>query len=265
MLPDRAYTPPEVSVADLKMHLSELGMSRVVLIQPSFYGTDNSCLTDALQELGDSARGIAVIDENTSDEALSALAGSGVRGVRVNLESIGIRDPQAANRALASLADRIKPHGWHIQIYASSGVIAASAGIMGKLSVHVVLDHFAMMQADKGPAQSDLAPVLELVRSGRAYVKLSAPYRISSISQAGPDYADVMPLAKAFIHANLDRILWASDWPHTDRAPGKKPTEISPFRQIDDQRALDLLATWGFTPEVREKILVENPARLYGF
>ncbi len=262
MLPDRAYTPPEASVPDLQAHLSSLHLTRVVLVQPSFYGTDNRCLVDALAKLGTAARGIAVIDGATPADELNKLAGHGVRGVRINLESLGSRDPAAARRALGELAGRIAPLGWHIQIYAALEIIAAIADHIAALPVPVVLDHFATAKASQGTAQADLQPVLSLIRNGHAYVKLSAPYRIS---KEAPAYGEVLPLAQAFIAANPERMLWASDWPHTDRAPGVAATAVSPFRKTDDLATLDLLASWAPDESLRKKILVDNPARLYGF
>jgi 2-pyrone-4,6-dicarboxylate lactonase len=262
MLADRDYTPPEASVAALRAHLAQLGLSRVVLIQPSFYGADNACLVDALQVLGDMARGTAVIDPSTPDETLEALAANRVKGVRVNLESIGQQNPAAARGVLHSLARRIEPLGWHIEIYAASQVIAALTEEIGALDVPVVLDHFAMIQTLKGMGQRDLPPIVDLVRSGHAYIKLSAPYRIS---QRAPNYDDVRPLVRRLVEANPARIVWASDWPHTEHAPGKKATEISPFRHVDDVHVLNQLARWIPEAELRQRILVTNPATLYGF
>ncbi|CAM2178531.1 2-pyrone-4,6-dicarboxylate hydrolase [Burkholderia orbicola] len=262
MLPDRVYTPPEASVTDLRMHLAQLGMSRVVLIQPSFYGVDNSCLVDTLQELGNVARGIAVINSSTPDEMLQVLVANGVKGVRVNLESIGLHDPAAARNALKALARRIAPLGWHIQIYATSHVIAASAEVIVGLGVPVVLDHFALVQTSYALTQSLLAPIVDLVRSGYAYVKLSAPYRIS---KGAPNYDDVCPIARLFVEANPSQIVWASDWPHTDRAPNKRPTDVSSFRLVDDVYMLNQFLNWVPEPELRQSILVSNPAKLYGF
>jgi predicted TIM-barrel fold metal-dependent hydrolase len=262
MLPDRDYTPPEASVAALRAHLAQLGLSRVVLIQPSFYGADNACLVDALQVLGDMARGTAVIDPSAPDETLQALAANRVKGVRVNLESIGQQDPATARGVLNTLARRIGPLGWHIEIYAASQVIAALVEEIGALDVPVVLDHFAMIQTSKGMAQPDLPPIVDLLRSGHAYVKLSAPYRIS---QGTPNYDDVRPLVRHLVEANPARIVWASDWPHTEHEPGEKSTAISPFRHIDDARVLNQLAHWVPEPELRQRILVTNPTTLYGF
>jgi predicted TIM-barrel fold metal-dependent hydrolase len=127
-----------------------------------------------------------------------------------------------------------------------------------------VFDHFAGAQAALGLGQPGFADVLDLVRSGRAYVKISYAYRAS---KAAPDYSDVVPLAKALIAANPDRIVWGTDWPHPDSVtpPGKKPTDVTPLLQIDDGRLLNLLPVWAPDVAIREKILVANPARLYGF
>jgi 2-pyrone-4,6-dicarboxylate lactonase len=260
MLPNRAYTPPEAGVRDLRAHLSSLQMSHVVLVQPSIYGTNNQYMVDALAELGKVARGVAVIDGRTTDSELIKLSAHGVRAARVNLESIGDRDPAAARRALGELASRMVPLGWHIQIYASLQVIASVADQIAKLPVPVVLDHFALAKVGEDGGQ-DLKTVLSLVRGGQAYAKLSAPYRISA---AAPAYEEVGPLAHAFIEANPERVIWASDWPHTDRTPGVAPTEVSPFRKTDDVATLGLLAKWAPSEELRRQILVLNPARLYG-
>jgi len=262
MLRERAYTPPEASVEALKLHLAQHRLSRTVLIQPSFYGTDNTCLLDALHALGGSGRGVAVIDEQTPDAELASMTAAGVRGVRVNLESIGVRDPAAARRALDALAVRIAPLGWHVQIYAASHVLAACADVIAALPVPVVLDHFATLQCVKGAEQPDLAVLAELVRSGRAYIKLSAPYRIAT---QDAEYGVVRQFMRCFAEANPARVLWASDWPHTDRAPGRLPTEVSPFRTIDDGAALALLLDTLQDPALQRRVLVENPAALYGF
>jgi predicted TIM-barrel fold metal-dependent hydrolase len=130
--------------------------------------------------------------------------------------------------------------------------------------VPVVFDHFGGAQARLGVEQPGFADMLELVRTGNAYVKISGAYRASSLA---PDYTDVIPLARALISANPDRILWGSDWPHPDSVtpPDKKPTDVTPLLQIDDGRLLDQLPVWAPDADTREKILVDNPARLYGF
>jgi predicted TIM-barrel fold metal-dependent hydrolase len=126
----------------------------------------------------------------------------------------------------------------------------------------VVFDHFGGAQATQGVEQPGFEDLVMLVRSGRAYVKISAAYRASTQS---PDYADAAPLARALIAANPDRVLWGSDWPHPDTAPGRAATEVTPLLQIDDGRMLNQLAVWAPSVALRHKILVDNPARLYGF
>jgi predicted TIM-barrel fold metal-dependent hydrolase len=261
MSPQRGYTPPEASVADLEALRQRLGISRNVLIQPSFYGTDNRCMVDALAQLGDSARGIAVVDPDIADAELTDLDRRGVRGVRINLESGENRDPHVAASALDAMAKRVRHLGWHIQIYAALPVVAAVADRIAGLPVDVVIDHFGMAQARDGIAQAGFAALLDLLKAGRTYVKLSAPYRIAQ----QPGYADAAPIARALIAAAPQRMLWASDWPHTDRTPGRKAFDIHPFRTIDDPLVLDLLAEWCGDMAVERAILVETPARLYRF
>jgi predicted TIM-barrel fold metal-dependent hydrolase len=261
MSPQRAYTPPEASVADLIAMRGRLGISRNVLIQPSFYGTDNRCMLDAMAQLSDTARGIAVVAPDIADTELAKLDAQGVRGIRLNLESGANRDPKAATAALDEFAKRVKPLGWHIQIYAALPVIAAAANRIAALPVDVVIDHFGLAQAKDGVDQPGFSALLELVRSRKVYVKLSAPYRISQ----APGYADIAPIARALIAAGPDRMLWASDWPHTDRVPGRQPLELHPFRTIDDPAALALLKEWCGDKGVERTILAETPARLYRF
>lgn len=262
MQPDRPYTPPAASVSALRSHLDALGLRRAVLVQPSFYGTDNRCLLGALRELGDSARGVAVIDPATSDDELDVLDSAGVRGVRMNLESSGATDIAAARNTLRALAARIAPRDWHIQIYASSHVVATQADFIAALPVTVVLDHFAMIPADKGSTHPHFGAIEALVRGGHAYVKLSAPYRVSA---QAPLYADVALLARALIDANDERVLWASDWPHTNRLPDAIPTDVSPFRSVDDRALLEEAFTWHPLAIVRHKLFVANPEQLYRF
>ena len=142
-------------------------------------------------------------------------------------------------------------------------MISAIKDLVAASPVPVVFDHFGGAQAELGVEQPGFADLLELVRSGKAYVKISGAYRASKLA---PDYADVAPLARALIAANSDRIVWGTDWPHPDSTPpGKKPTDVTPLLQIDDGRLLNQLPVWAPDAAIRKKILVDNPARLYGF
>lgn len=261
MMANREYTPPPATVADLLAFRSALGLSRSVLIQPSFYGTDNRCLLDALAQLDGTARGVAVVGPGEPIEALRAMDRQGVRGLRVNLETAGNRDAGSAAATLRALADRIGSLGWHLQIYAALPVIAAAADAIAKLPVPVVVDHYGVPVAAKGVDQPGFSTLVDLVRSANVYVKLSAPYRVSK----APPYDDAAPFARALIAAAPARIVWASDWPHTDRVPGRAATDIHPYRVIDDAGVLDRFEAWCPDPATRKLIFSETPAKLYNF
>jgi predicted TIM-barrel fold metal-dependent hydrolase len=261
---DRVYTPEPASVAEMRSLHRALRMDRVVIVQPSVYGTDNACTLDACRQLGSRARAVAVIEDNASKASLDAMHAAGVRGIRINLATAGQTDPAAARRRLQTAAKQLEGRGWHIQMYTGMEVIDAIRDQVAASPVPVVFDHFGGAQAALGTAQPGFDALLALVKSGKAYVKISGAYRSSN---APPDYADVAPLAKALIAANIDRIVWGSDWPHPDSSivAGRKATDIAPLLQIDDGRVLNQLAAWAPDAALRKTILVDNPARLYGF
>ena len=262
MVPDRHYTPGSASVQDLKRYMDSLGLTRAVIVQPSVYGTDNTCMLDGLRELNGAGRGVAVLADDAPEGLLRELHAAGVRGLRLNLESSGSRDTQRMRESLQSWARRLAPLGWHMQVYASVDVIAEVVAMLPSLPVPVVLDHFAGIPAATALTDSRVQAVLEVVASGSAYVKLSAPYRIDLPGNAA---SAVAALAAAFVAANPDRMLWASDWPHTNREPGKSPLEVSASRQIGSSVLAQGIDTWLAGEAIRTRVLVENPARLYGF
>jgi predicted TIM-barrel fold metal-dependent hydrolase len=259
----RSYTPPAASAAELLALQHALHLSRVVIVQPSVYGSDNSCTLAGMRRLGERARGVAVIDEATSEAALDEMHRAGIRGVRVNLETAGETDPDAARCNLAAAVARVAPRGWHVQVYTRLSVIERLAPEVASLAVPVVFDHFGGARAEGGVEQPGFAALLSLIAAGHAYVKLSAAYRSSD---KAPGYEDIAPLARALIAANPERILWGSDWPHPQAAPpGQAFDTITPFYDIDDGLALRQLPLWTPDPTLCRKILVDNPARLYGF
>ena len=264
--PARGYTPPTASPKELLRLQEWLHLDRVVIVTPSVYATDNRATLAGMRELGPQrARGIAVIDDKTSTEALDEMQKAGVRGVRINLEQAGVFDPAAASKKLEDTVARVKDRGWHVQMYTRLPVLSALAEQLANQPVPLVFDHFGGARAELGPQQPGFDTLVSLVRSGKAYVKISGSYRASN---KAPDYPDVAPLAKALIAANAERIVWGSDWPHPDAAKvaGRDPIkDIAPPLPIDDGRVLNLLPTWTADAATRHQILVENPARLYGF
>jgi predicted TIM-barrel fold metal-dependent hydrolase len=262
--PGRTYTPESASVDEMRKLHRALHIGRVVIVQPSVYGTDNACTLEAMRQLAPKARGVAVIDDRISELALGEMDRNGIRGVRINLATAGQTDPDVGRRRFEATVERIRNRKWHIQMYTQLSVIEAMRKEIAASPVPVVLDHFGGAQAAPALAQQGFDVLLDLVRTGRAYVKLSAPYRSSN---AAPDYADMGPLAQALIRANVHRVLWGTDWPHPDtsQVSGRKPTDISPLRQIDDGRGFNQFALWAPDAGDRKTILVDNPVMLYGF
>lgn len=263
-VPGRTYTPEAASVDEMRRLHRALNVGRVVIVQASVYGTDNSCTLDAVRRLAPNARGVAVIDDRTTDAALAEMDRIGIRGIRINLATVGQSDPEVGRRRFEAAVERVRNRPWHIQMYTQLSVIEALQKEIAASPVPVVFDHFGGAQAALGPGQRGFDVLLDLVRTGRAYVKLSAPYRSSN---AAPDYADLAPLAGALIRANVHRVLWGTDWPHPDtsQAEGRKPTDISPLRQVDDGGVFNQFAQWAPDAADRKTILVDNPGVLYGF
>lgn len=260
----RAYTPLPAPLDAWQTVARPLGLTRVVLVQPSAYGADNRCMLDAMRARGAKARGVAVIDEDTDAPRLAALHAAGVRGIRLNLKTMGESDPALLRARLMSVAGRIAPLGWHIQIYADLSVIAAAAASIRALPVPVVFDHMGGARAP-APDRNDFATLLDLVATGNGWVKISGAYRVSG---AAPLYADATPIARALVKANPDRIVWGTDWPHIGGHVEAVSAEPPPAPYRDDLDAgalLALAAEAAGDAATFRRILVDNPARLYGF
>jgi predicted TIM-barrel fold metal-dependent hydrolase len=260
----RVYTPELASPEEMTALHKALHIERVVIVTPSIYGPDNSATLFGMKARGASARGVAVIDDKTPEADLDAMNKAGIRGIRLNLATGGVNDPKVGRPRFQAAVERVKDRNWHVQLFTSLAMISAIKDLVAASPVPVVFDHFGGAQGELGVEQPGFADLLELVRSGKAYVKISGAYRSSKLA---PDYPDAGPLARALIAANSDRIVWGTDWPHPDSVtpPGKKPSDVTPLFQIDDGRLLNQLAVWAPDTAIRKKILVDNPARLYGF
>lgn len=245
--PGRKYTPPEAPLGHYLSMLRAIGAERGVLVQPTVYKKDNSAMLAALQSGGEIAlRGIAVTGADISEHELQALHQAGVRGLRLN-----VRDGAGLDGA-ARLAAKIKSFGWHIDLRVSDEHLSELAQRLQTLSVDIVIAHFGQPDVTAGVGGTAFMSLLKMLGSGRCWIKLSAPMR-SSVT-AFP-YDDVLPMIQMLVSENPDRLLWGTDWPHT-RIKGDMP---------NDGDLCDLLPEWIPGAADRERILVRNPAVLYGF
>ena len=255
----RVYTPETAVPEEMAALHKALHMQRVVIVTPSVYGTDNAATLYGMKARGADARGVAVIDDKIPDSELDDMGRAGVRGIRLNLSTGGTTDPAVGRQRLRAVIDRVKDRNWHVQMNTNLAMVAATRDLVAASPVPVVFDHFANARAELGPQQPGFADLVELVRSGKAYVKISVT------AGPRPDYTDFVPLAKTLIAANPNRILWGTNWPHPNSDSGRKPDELTPLFQVDDGLVLNLLPVWAPDPGIRKKILVDNPAKLYAF
>ena len=251
-VPDARLLPPDASPDDYRLLQRRLGTSRTVLVTPSTYGSDNRCMLAGLAALGEVARGVAVLDETATEAELQSLHARGVRGIRFNL-SLGAQPPAESMRPLA---ERIAPLGWHIQLLAPLATLVSLAPMLRDLPVALVFDHLGRIApADIGrhPAH---ALVLDLLRDGRAWVKLSGGYIVSATHRA--DDAALDALAHSYLDVAPHRAVWGSDWPHATASSGLHPVP-------DDAVQVDALARWCGDKALLRRVLVDNPGALYGF
>ncbi|MET3182060.1 UNVERIFIED_ORG: putative TIM-barrel fold metal-dependent hydrolase [Variovorax guangxiensis] len=244
--------PPDAGAADYRQLQRRTGTQRVVFVTPSTYGTDNRPLCDALEAFGSKARGVAVVDEQVDDAELAALHARGIRGIRLNL-SLGVVNSASQ---IEPLARRVAPLGWHLQLLAPAHTWSDLAGVLGRLPVPVVFDHFGRLAPSMTGRHPSHALILRLLEKRRAWVKLSGAYIVSE--RGAPLYEDVGALALSFLDAAPDRVLWGSDWPHASASAGH-------HAMPDDAELMALLAGWTGTSEALRRVLVDNPAELYGF
>jgi D-galactarolactone isomerase len=243
-----AFPNPTAPLSEYREVQRQLGLERVIVVQPSGYGFDNQCTLEAVAALGPSARAIVVIRPETPDAELRRLHAAGARGVRFHMLPGGVLPWDV----LEPMAARIAPLGWHIQLQLDGRTLPEYEARIGNLPCDLVIDHNGKFLEPVGVDHPGFKVLLRLLDSGRCWVKVSAPYETSKTG--APRYEDVAVLAKALINANPERCVWASNWPHPNR------------KTLPDNAALlDLLLDWTGSETVRRRILADNPARLYGF
>lgn len=243
------YTLPDGRLGHFLELMTILGLDRFVIVQPSFYGTDNRCLIEALAEAGAAARGVVMIEEDTPHGELAAMHAAGVRGLRLDLFKRAGQPLADIQAYVTRMAAKIAPLGWHLQFYVPGRVVRDLIDFLATLEIDYVIDHMGYMLEEDGLTEHDLARLIDLARSGHCWIKLSAPYRLAK--KRG--YAAVEGVAKAIVAAAPERAIWGSDWPHI------------PGLGRDTGELLNLLPAWAPDPAVRQAILVDNPRRLFGF
>lgn len=250
--PTRAFDVPEASPDALRKMLDTLGIDRVVLVQPSTYGTDNRRHLDALTQVGRPARMIAALAPDVSEHELVRLHEAGVRGVRYTIGHKGA----VSLAEMPDMAARIKPLGWHVQLHvmnADGGApLADMEKTLAQLPTDIVIDHIGSVMPEAGLQQPTFQALRRLLDAGKCWVKLSGAYRFSAYSSP---YADLMPFAQLLVSEHPNRLLWASDWPHV-AFKGTMPNTADVF---------DQMLAWVPDSDIRNRILVDNPAVLYGF
>ena len=257
---ERTYMPRDALVGELAAMLNRLGLSRVVLVQPSFYRTDNSCMLDAMSQLPGS-RGVAVLPPQVPDDELDALDDQGVRGLRVNIATAGGTALDQVRQDIEATARLCERHGWHVQLFVPAAAIDPLASTLRGLPVATVIDHFGLIAP--GAENGALRALIGLLETGKVWVKISGAYRIAE----DPNDPRIGPLARALCAANPERIVWGSDWPHTPKHTLREadPDEDLPYQEIDTHGLLDLVPRWLEDDRQVERVLVTNPRRLYGF
>ena len=249
----RIYTPPDCLLPDYQHMLKTLGVERAVLVQPSVYGTDNTAMLDAMKAAGPQFRGVAVVADDVAESELNRLHEAGVRGVRVNIVDVKERKPGTLPlAALTELALKVKPFGWHMEFLMHVDEFPDLDQMLADFPVDTVYGHLGYMKTDKGVANPGFQALLRMMKANRAWCKLTGPYRISL--QPLP-HADTNTYARALIAAAPGRVIWGTDWPHVmAKAPMPNDGDLA-----------ELLGAWIPDAAAREQVLVDNPARLYGF
>ena len=248
--PDSTYFPPDAPKEGLARLHAALGIERAVIVQASCHGTDNRATLDAIASSEGRYRGVAIVDDEFDDRQARTLHEGGIRGVRFNFVKHlgGVPDLAVFRRTL----DRIAPLGWHVVLHLDAGDLIEHRDMLHGLRVPFVIDHMGRVKAGAGLEQPPFQALLELMKQEQAWVKVCGSERVST---AGPPFVDAVPFAKALVEAAPERVLWGTDWPHPNIAQ----------HMPNDAGLVELIPLFAPEPEQQQRLLVENPARLYGF
>ena len=251
MVPNPRVPPTDAAVPQYRLLQKRIGTTRVVIVTPRNYATENQVTVDAIKQLGPDARGVAVLHPTVTDAQLKELHGAGMRGIRFSLQ-----DPATAVvtiEMVEPLSKRVADLGWHVQFNVDGQQVVEWADLLRRIPSQMVFDHLGHPPLPEGVEHPSHSIIRGLIDRGRTWVKLSGAY---SNTKVGPPYPDATKIAQAFVKAAPERMVWGSDWPHPSEAPDRKPNDAVLF---------DLLSEWAPNEATRRRILVENPVTLYGF
>lgn len=246
-VPHPQYTFPDGTVDQYTRLADWLGIDRMVLVQPTYYGTDNSLLVHALRRIGPNARGVIRIDDGTTGKELDAFHAAGVRAVRLDLFARASWPIEEIIGYVRAVAERTRPRGWHLQFYTPGTIVRDLLPFFADFEDTFVIDHMGYMKESDGLTKADFERLVAVLAGGHCYLKLSGPYRLAK----DKPLSSVEPIGRALVEARPDRLIWGSDWPHL------------PDGQRDTGELVNLLADWAPTPADRHQILVESPDRLF--
>lgn len=241
------YTFPDATLAQYLALQDALGLSRMVFVQPTYYGTDNTLVLDALRRVGECGRGVVRIEDDTPDAELDAMHAAGVRALRLDLFARSALPRAELIDYIRRMAARTTPRGWHLQFYTPGYVLADLLPFLADLEDTFVVDHMGYMLESDGLTDEDADRLLAVLAQGACWIKLSGPYRIAKKRPL----STVEPLGRQLVATRPDRLLWGSDWPHL------------PDGQRDTGELVNLLADWAPDETDRRTILVDGPTRLF--
>jgi predicted TIM-barrel fold metal-dependent hydrolase len=261
---ERAYNVEEAPLEAHERMKAQVGLERTVLVQASGHGMDNRAMLAALEQLGARGRGVAVVPPGISMAELRSLDSLGVKGIRLNLVTLGSRHSGEPSELLRRYAELVAPLGWHVQVFISGPMLVSMQEAIRRCPVPVVVDHMGLPDAAQGLSQPGFQALVQLMREDHVWAKLAGADRVTRSSGR---LRDAVPFMRALVDAAPQRLVWGSDWPNLGFHSGTQVhgDELLPHRELDAGELLDVLAEAVPDAATRAKVLADNPAKLYGF